>query len=263
MPRWWTAAIAVALAVSLVAPRLHAAEPPAKEESRFDDLVKALKSKNAAVRKQAALALGDLGEKARAAVPALREALLDADENVQAAAAQALEKVGPAKADAPRPSLKTGEAEVLEKLLKEKDDKLAELTRVNDKLKTDLVATKTEMELLRKRAVLLEERVRELEKAASGRAAEKPAGANPPPNKVEGKVKEVEDASGLITITIGSDAGLEKDHTLEVYRLEPAKYLGRVRVVEVKPASAVVKFDGKPLGKVEKGDQVASAIDKP
>src|SRR5262245_66010290 len=73
----------------------RAAPVPESDESRVADYVKALKSKNAAVRKQGAAALGDMGPKAKAAVPALRAALADPDEGVQAAAAAALEKSTP------------------------------------------------------------------------------------------------------------------------------------------------------------------------
>ena len=72
----------------------RAAPAPADgDDAKVAEYVKALKAKTAAVRKQVAVALGELGEKAKTAVPALREALLDADEGVQAAAAAALEKI--------------------------------------------------------------------------------------------------------------------------------------------------------------------------
>jgi hypothetical protein len=86
-------------------------------------------------------------------------------------------------------------------------------------------------------------------------------GKNPPPENVEGTVKEV-DKGGLIKISIGSDAGLKKGHTLEVYRVndKAAKYLGRVRVIEVSAKEAVAQPVGKLTGDIEKGDRVASKI---
>ncbi len=49
---------------------------------------------NVQVRKQAAIALGEMGARARAARPALQQALGDPDPGVQEAAAEALDKVG-------------------------------------------------------------------------------------------------------------------------------------------------------------------------
>jgi hypothetical protein len=92
-----------------------------------------------------------------------------------------------------------------------------------------------------------------------GGVREEADGAKGPPAGVEGEVKKVE--GGLVQISVGSDAGLAKGHTLEVFRLRPApKYLGQVRIVEVKPTEAVGKVVGRPLGEIQKGDRVASRI---
>src|SRR5262245_78189 len=96
------------LTVTLLTPMaLRADDPPSAEsvEDRVPEYVKALKSKNADVRKQVALALGDLGSKARAAVPALREALLDSDEAVQAAVAKALGQIDSENKDPEKPDV--------------------------------------------------------------------------------------------------------------------------------------------------------------
>jgi hypothetical protein len=87
---------------------------------------------------------------------------------------------------------------------------------------------------------------------------------NPPSSEVHGSVKAVDAASGLVTISVGSDAGLAKGHTLEVYRLGSAKtgpkYLGTIRVLDVRADQAV----GKPLGKlhdtIQTGDNVATKL---
>src|SRR5438046_314285 len=68
----------------------HAADA---DEAKVAEYGKALKSKDATVRKQVAVALGEMGAKAKSAVPALRESLTDADAGVQSAAAAALEKI--------------------------------------------------------------------------------------------------------------------------------------------------------------------------
>jgi hypothetical protein len=83
---------------------------------------------------------------------------------------------------------------------------------------------------------------------------------NPPAQDVEGVVKKI-DQTGLVTISIGSDAGLAKGHTLEIYRLNPAKYLGTVRILEVNPSESVGRLDSKAtLAPVQVGDRAASRI---
>lgn len=82
---------------------------------------------------------------------------------------------------------------------------------------------------------------------------------NPPKENVEGMVKQVDAATGLVTISIGSDAGLQKGHTLEVFRLNPAKYLGTLTVVEVQPTTAVGRVKGVKDA-VQAGDRVASRL---
>src|SRR5262249_8818314 len=68
--------------------------PAADDAAEAARLAKALTDDVALVRKQAAIARGELGSAAREAVPALRAALKDPDAAVRAAAAEALEKIG-------------------------------------------------------------------------------------------------------------------------------------------------------------------------
>lgn len=66
-----------------------------QEPADIQALIKQLKDKDAFVRLRAAKTLGQMGEKAKEAVPALKEALADPDEDVQAFAKRALELIGP------------------------------------------------------------------------------------------------------------------------------------------------------------------------
>jgi hypothetical protein len=89
-------------------------------------------------------------------------------------------------------------------------------------------------------------------------------GKNPPPENVEGLVKNT-DSSGLMTLTIGSDAGLTKGHTLELFRLNPSspsqsRYLGTVRVLEAEHHQAVAQPVGRLSAPAQPGDHVASRI---
>jgi hypothetical protein len=82
---------------------------------------------------------------------------------------------------------------------------------------------------------------------------------NPPAAEVRGEVKAVEDKTGLIQISIGSDAGLETGHTLEVYRLKPnPKYIGPIEIIEVRPKESVAKPIRNLGVPVQLGDQVGT-----
>jgi hypothetical protein len=98
------------------------------------------------------------------------------------------------------------------------------------------------------------------QKAVAAGGSEDSSAKNPPPENVEGEVKEVDAKSGLMTISIGSDAGLQKGHTLEVYRLNPPKYLGTIRIIDVRPKDAVGKPQGRTLSDIQAGDKIASKI---
>jgi hypothetical protein len=90
------------------------------------------------------------------------------------------------------------------------------------------------------------------------------SGKNPPENNVEGLVKSV-DASGLIKISIGSDAGLAKGRTLELFRLNPqspkqSKYLGTIRILEVEAKESIAQAVGRLVDKPKTGDRVTGNI---
>jgi hypothetical protein len=94
------------------------------------------------------------------------------------------------------------------------------------------------------------------EKAKPGETDKK----NPPANPVEGQITQT-DPSGLVRLSIGTDAGLVKGQTLEVYRLNPeAKYLGTIRILEARPGEAVGQTSGRMSDVVKKGDRVSSQI---
>jgi hypothetical protein len=80
---------------------------------------------------------------------------------------------------------------------------------------------------------------------------------------VEGFIKAT-NPSGLVTISIGSDAGLAIGHTLEVYRLAAgpgqSKYLGTIRIRDVTPNEAVGELVKRPSAPLQVGDHVANRI---
>jgi len=87
---------------------------------------------------------------------------------------------------------------------------------------------------------------------------------NAPAEDVEGKIKAVDPESGLVTISLGSDSGLSKGHTLEVFRLHKdpgqSKYLGTIEIIRVDAKEAVGRPVQRLFAPVEVGDRVASRV---
>ncbi len=124
---------------------------------------------------------------------------------------------------------------------------------------TQDLANRAEKELQRLQKELVRMRAN-----GGGTATARVGGKNPPPEPVEGLVKNT-DPSGLMTLTIGSDAGLTKGHTLELFRLNTAmpsqsKYLGTVRIVESTPHESVAQPVSRLSGAPQAGDRVANEI---
>lgn len=99
---------------------------------------------------------------------------------------------------------------------------------------------------------------------ASGDGAIVKGLSNPPTVYVAGKIELIhkEDAT-LVQVSVGSDKGLTKNHTLEVYRLDPPLYLGMLRIVDVQPHQAVGRLERVGTGNrtpLRVGDNVASTL---
>jgi hypothetical protein len=102
---------------------------------------------------------------------------------------------------------------------------------------------------------------KESDKPKASEEKPKSSGRNPPPGKVEGKIIRVEEGSGLVEISIGSDDGLSEGQTMEVYRTggdKGARYLGSLRIEKTSAGNAVGKFTNKLNAPVEVGDFVSS-----
>lgn len=142
----------------------------------------------------------------------------------------------------------------------------ADLTKAtNEKVQTQVLADNLQgrVRTLEKQNNELVKTIEELNQKGSDLRV---AGSNqierrPPPDDVRGQVKSV-GADGLISISIGSDAGLLKGHTLEVFRTEPKpQYLGVVQIIEVSPHEAIGKLLTPQFKKlVQTNDQVASKL---
>ena len=75
-------------------------------------------------------------------------------------------------------------------------------------------------------------------------------------------------SDGLVSISIGTDAGVVRGTTLDVYRLDPPIYLGSLRIIEAHPDESIGKptrvtpgKDIKTGGKdIQIGDHVTNSI---
>jgi len=80
-----------------------------------------------------------------------------------------------------------------------------------------------------------------------------------PPDNVEGLVTRAE--GNLVTITIGSDAGLTRGHELQVFRLGTTpRYLGTLKLITVTRDQAVGEIVGRPRAPIQRNDRVATSI---
>jgi hypothetical protein len=85
---------------------------------------------------------------------------------------------------------------------------------------------------------------------------------SPAAQVVEGTITAIDKDTSLMQIDVGSDAGLKKNQTLDVYRLNPPKYLGTVQIMEVKPATAIGKMLSRTKDEVQVGDHVGTVRPK-
>ena len=111
--------------------------------------------------------------------------------------------------------------------------------------------------------IRLVEAERKLQATQAGKTADTARDApNPPPDDIKGHVTGIDDSTGWVTINLGTDNGLLKGNTLEVYRYKPKPtYVGVLRIYDIKPHEAIGKLMGTgPRGRVLKDDEVASRI---
>lgn len=160
------------------------------------------------------------------------------------------------------------EVKTLEDELKNKNKQVEDIVKLNRDLRDDKVKAEIERNTLRTRSDQL---LTQLEVVTKENLALRRSGGtadtttvvardNPPPQDLEGLIKDT-DPSGLVTVSIGSDAGLTAGHTLDVYRMYPdAQFLGTIRLTDVRATEAVGRVVGRPKSPVQKGDRVASNV---
>jgi hypothetical protein len=157
------------------------------------------------------------------------------------------------------------DSEKLRQILKAETDKNIQLTRDMNEMRDRAVAAEIQSRAFKDMNGRLESQLQDMARDMTrmrsdrGSVAGASRGLNPPPDNVEGLVRRAE--GNLVTITIGSDAGLQRGHTMEVFRYgQNPRYIGRIRIVEVTPTQAVGQATGRMTAPMQVGDRVASRI---
>lgn len=154
--------------------------------------------------------------------------------------------------------------EYRKKLLDENTALVNEKTRLSDQL----AQSSNTLKLSNERNEQLLDRIQKLEAYAvkikgslpDAETLEGVAGLTAPPD-VQGVVKKVDVEGKLIQITLGTDDGLRKGHVLEVWRTGAnAKYLGRIRVMDVGHDYAVAKVVDSSGAAIQASDIVGPKI---
>ncbi len=89
----------------------------------------------------------------------------------------------------------------------------------------------------------------------------KPGEENPPRDRVEGRILSTDPDGTLVKLSVGSDSGLKRGHTLKAFRMTgQGQYLGVIEILSVTPDESVGRPVKRPLSPLKVGDRVASQI---
>jgi len=160
--------------------------------------------------------------------------------------------------------------------LQNRDAMIQTLQKENKDYRTKAIAFENTAKATQQRNENLLSLVQEYERKAALREAgakegdlnRDPNAPNPPSTYVKGTIEKVDPLDRtLVQISLGSDQGLKRNNTLEVYRLSPEpQYLGMIRIVDAKEHVAVGKLVRNGLsgnrGALQVGDIVASSVQK-
>jgi myosin heavy subunit len=178
------------------------------------------------------------------------------------------------KAIAEKDRLKA-ENKSLGETIQERDGRITALQEKAKELRQEAVAADTKAKAAQERSESMLKQIEELQRTISLREAgvgkdnsplRSPNSPNPPPNDIKGKIEKVDSTDRtLVTISLGSDQGLQLNHTLEVYRLSPTPlYLGMIRIVDVREHVAVGQLVRSGVAgnrsALQPGDIVASKV---
>jgi outer membrane murein-binding lipoprotein Lpp len=161
--------------------------------------------------------------------------------------------------------------EALKAAVKARDQTILQQREQIDKWRERAAVAEQRAEATQRRLEQLARQLQETQRAlavlkagGAAPAAINPKGANPPAGMVKGKIQQVNPTDKrMVTVSVGTDDGVNVGNTLEVYRLKPQpRYLGRIQIIQASPRTSVGRLT-RPLAKgetLEVGDEVASTI---
>ncbi len=199
---------------------------------------------------------------------AIREAeRADAQKKMNDAMAEAQQaKLEASKATAVNEAFQV-EIKSLNEQIKDERDRVMKLGIQNKEYKSEAIKARTDLQAALDRNQQLLTKLVETDRKYAALQGDRAAQAgrdavNPPPDDIYGRVTDVDESTGWVKINLGSDSGLVKNNTLEVYRLKPrAAYVGTIKIYDVRPNEAIGKLMGAgPRGRIQKDDEVASRI---
>lgn len=245
-----------------------------KVEANYKEDLKAKEEELASLRSQIAAAAKELTE-TKVRFDTERTELnnkASVAENARATAVQKFESsqvvLTVAQADVEK---KTKENLDLSERVKQKDIAIADLVQKNTSEKNQRVAAQIESQTYRAKLDEADKEItrlgREIEDMREKRSLPQTAAdigkPQPPPVDVQGTVTGISNDGALISLNKGSDHGLAKNQTLEVYRLAPkAEWVGRIKIIQVNDHEAVgmIVLPQNRKVTVLKGDLVGSSI---
>lgn len=198
----------------------------------------------------------------------LKKEVVDAKTALQTEEAKTRDATTTSQGSTEESKRRQNEVDRMVAVMAERDKKILELEGDVKKSRDEAILANKNFEEERNRSVSLLTRVQELEKsldlARHGGSPTMTTSLKPPPEDVQGRVKESDPRTGLVTISIGSDSGILKGHKLEVYRFQPKPdYVGMIQIVDSRHHEAVGRVL-PPLragaAPIQVGDHVASRI---
>lgn len=224
---------------------IQAEEAAADERKKAADAVEKLKADVAEANRKQAQAKAELDDYKKTK---------DADDKLRKTSAEETKRRGL-------------EVENMQKAIAQRETRIAELDAQSRDFREKFIQTDVALKSTKQREQeLLAQNIelnKEVERLKSGTATASARGSETkkPPEDVEGQITEVDAKAGLVTISIGSDSGLSKGNTLEVYRLQPEpKYLGTIMLLDVRHHQAVGKPVSNQKVQIQKGDKVAASV---
>lgn len=158
------------------------------------------------------------------------------------------------------------EVEGFNQRLNERDAKISDIDRQLAKLRDEKTRFETQYQIAKERNEQLRQQSEALKlelaqlKAQVGNTTSTASASTKaaPPDDVRGTIRRID--GDLATISIGTDAGVNVNNVLQVYRMNPPEYLGTIQIIAASPQSSVGRLSGVKKSQVRVNDEVAANV---